>query len=102
VGTCATLFGQVVSRDGVSVMAVCDGCGNRSERLFTVQTPDDRVFLFDSIQCAAPILAPTCARCLCLILGQGVEVKSLIYCSSGCAQRAGTQSPSAMVHDIAG
>jgi hypothetical protein len=83
-------------------MTVCDGCGNASERLFTVQTPDDRVFRFDSIQCAAPILAPTCAECLCIILGQGVEIGSIIYCSSGCAQRSGIQTVSATVHDIAG
>lgn len=83
-------------------MTVCDGCGNPSERLFTVQTPDDRVFHFDSVQCAAPILAPTCAHCLCTILGQGVEVGSHVYCCSGCAQRAGVQSVPATVHDIAG
>ncbi len=83
-------------------MTVCDGCGNRSERLFTVQTHDDRVFLFDSVQCAMPILAPTCAQCLCTILGQGVEVGSLTYCSSGCAQRSGAQRVPGTVHDIAG
>jgi hypothetical protein len=83
-------------------MAVCDGCGNRSERLFTVQTHDDRVFLFDTIQCAVPILAPSCAHCLCTILGQGVEVGSITYCSAGCAQQSGIQSVPAAVHHIAG
>jgi|EndMetStandDraft_5_1072996.scaffolds.fasta_scaffold757095_1 hypothetical protein len=83
-------------------MSVCDGCGNRSERLFTVQTHDDRVFVFDSLQCAAPIVSPTCAECLSMILGHAVEVGSAIYCSSGCAERSDGQSVSATVHDIAG
>lgn len=83
-------------------MSVCDGCGNRSERMFTVQTHDDRVFLFDSVQCAVPILAPTCAGCLCAILGQPVEVGSITYCSAGCAEHAETQTATATVHEIAG
>ena len=83
-------------------MTTCDGCGNSSERLFTVQTHDDRVFTFDSFQCAAPILAPTCTQCLCTILGRVVEVGSSIHCSPGCAQRSGIQTAPATVHDIAG
>ena len=83
-------------------MAVCDGCGNHSERMFTVQTHDDRVFFFDSVQCAVPLLAPTCAHCLCPIFGQSVEIGGITYCGSGCAQRSGVQSVPASVHDIAG
>jgi hypothetical protein len=69
-------------------MTLCDGCGNTSESTFTVQTRDDRVFAFDSVECALPFIAPTCAECCCLVLGHGIHVADRVFCCSNCADRA--------------
>jgi hypothetical protein len=89
-------------RNGRAVMSVCDACGNASDRMFTVQTSDDRVFTFDSVQCAAPYISPNCAECACDILGHGIEVGPFIYCCSGCARRAGLRALPDNVPDVAG
>jgi phage terminase large subunit GpA-like protein len=71
-------------------MAVCDTCGNDYDKTFTV-TMGDRQGTFDSFECAAHTLAPTCAHCGCRILGHGVEVSETIYCCAHCADRAGEE-----------
>lgn len=70
-------------------MAICATCGNDYDKAFTVTWPNGRVATFDSIECAAVELAPTCAQCDCRILGHGIEVGSAIYCCAYCAQKAG-------------
>jgi len=69
-------------------MTHCDGCGNSSDFTFTVQTHDDRVFSFDSVECALPFIAPTCAECCCLILGHGIRREGRAFCCPKCAERA--------------
>lgn len=69
-------------------MATCDTCGNDYDKTFTL-TMGDRSGTFDSFECAAHALAPTCAHCQCRILGHGVEAGDKIYCCAHCAKKAG-------------
>ncbi|UGT45673.1 hypothetical protein LTV02_13250 [Nocardia yamanashiensis] len=69
-------------------MAICQTCGNDYDKAFTV-TRDGRSATFDSIECAAAVLAPECAHCGCRILGHGVESGDSIFCCAHCAERAG-------------
>ena len=51
------------NRDGSGGMTTCDGCGNDDEMAFTVRTHAGRDYTFDSIECAAHVVAPRCAHC---------------------------------------
>ena len=42
-------------------MAICDTCGNDYDKAFTL-TQGDRTGTFDSFECAAHAMAPTCAH----------------------------------------
>lgn len=66
-------------------MSTCATCGNEYDRAFEVITADGERLTFDSIECAAHRIAPTCAHCGCRILGHGVEVDATIYCCANCA-----------------
>lgn len=66
--------------------ASCDTCGNQYDKTFTV-TRGDTVGTFDSFECAAEAMAPTCAHCGCRILGHGVESEQAIYCCAHCARQ---------------
>jgi hypothetical protein len=68
-------------------MATCD---NDYDKAFTL-TQGDRSATFDSFECAAHAMAPTCARCGCRILGHGAETGDTFYCCTHCAQHDGTQ-----------
>jgi hypothetical protein len=72
-------------------MARCDVCGNDYERAFEVHAADGGRYTFDSIECAAHRLAPSCAHCHCRILGHGVEVGKVIYCCANCARESGAE-----------
>lgn len=65
-------------------MAVCDTCGNHVAEPLSV-TQGDRSGTFDSIECLAHALAPTCARCGCRILGHPVHDGPITYCCQHCA-----------------
>ncbi|GGN82490.1 MULTISPECIES: hypothetical protein [Nocardia] len=69
-------------------MAICETCGNDYARSFTVSRNGDS-WTFDSIECAASKLAPSCAHCGCRILGHGVEATGTVYCCASCARMAG-------------
>ncbi|MFE6922228.1 hypothetical protein ACFVAV_14375 [Nocardia sp. NPDC057663] len=69
-------------------MAVCETCGNDYARSFTVSRNGDS-WTFDSIECAASKLAPSCAHCGCRVLGHGVEATGTVYCCANCARMAG-------------
>lgn len=71
-------------------MAVCDTCGNDYDKAFTI-TQGDRTGTFDSFECAAHAMAPTCAHCGCRVLGHGVEAGEAVYCCSHCAQHSGVE-----------
>lgn len=71
-------------------MATCDTCGNDYDKAFTL-TQGERSGTFDSFECAAHAMAPTCAHCGCRIIGHGVEAGDTIYCCAHCAAHAGAE-----------
>ncbi|MCW5659589.1 MAG: hypothetical protein KIT60_17960 [Burkholderiaceae bacterium] len=70
-------------------MPRCHTCGNDYAKAFEVTTAAGQRFTFDSIECAAYKLAPSCAHCGCLILGHGIEDGSSMYCCAHCARGSG-------------
>jgi len=70
-------------------MTSCSVCGNDYDSAFTVRTADGSEHVFDSIECAAHMIAPTCADCGCQILGHGVQAGGDVFCCAACATRAG-------------
>lgn len=69
-------------------MTTCDTCGNDYDKTFTL-TQGDRSGTFDSFECAAQAMAPTCGHCGCRILGHGVEAGAEVFCCASCARHAG-------------
>jgi len=70
-------------------VARCEVCGNEYDKTFEVTMPRGDSHTFDSFECAAHALAPSCAHCGCKIIGHGVEVDGSIYCCAHCAREAG-------------
>jgi hypothetical protein len=70
-------------------MARCDCCGNDYDKAFTVETHEGQRYTFDSIECAANTIAPSCQACGCRVLGHGVEADGSVYCCAHCAEGAG-------------
>jgi hypothetical protein len=70
-------------------MAICDVFGNDYDNAFTVRTAAGEELTFDSIQCAAHRIAPTCSHCGCRILGHGVQATDQTYCCANCAREQG-------------
>lgn len=69
-------------------MAVCEVCNNDYEMAFEVRAAD-AVHVFDSLECAAQRMAPTCDNCQCRILGHGLQADGLFFCCAHCARRRG-------------
>ncbi|MCW5935727.1 MAG: hypothetical protein KIT11_00275 [Fimbriimonadaceae bacterium] len=67
----------------------CTVCGNTYDRAFQVTDAEGKSHVFDSLECAAQLLAPACAHCGCRILGHGVEAEGTIYCCAHCARKKG-------------
>lgn len=70
-------------------MATCDTCGNDYDKAFTVTLHSGETLTFDSVECAAQRIAPTCEVCGVRILGHGLEAGDRIFCCDHCAHRAG-------------
>lgn len=70
-------------------MPPCSTCGNTYDKAFSVTTADGQSYTFDSIECAAQALAPTCEVCGVRILGHGMEADGRFFCCDHCAQTAG-------------
>jgi hypothetical protein len=68
---------------------VCEVCGNRYDKAFQVIAASGGSHVFDSLECAASVIAPTCAHCSCRILGHGLEAGGTMYCCAHCARKAG-------------
>ena len=71
------------------LMATCDTCGNDYDRAFTVTLYTGETLTFDSVECAAQRIAPTCAHCGVRVLGHGLEAGAAVYCCDHCAKKAG-------------
>lgn len=70
-------------------MATCTVCGNEYDKAFSVTTHDGDRLVFDSLECAAQRLAPSCDHCGCRILGHGLESDGRMFCCAHCASGAG-------------
>lgn len=66
----------------------CEVCHNDYDKAFEVRM-DGEVHVFDSFECAAHALAPTCAHCECRILGHGLEKEGRFFCCAHCAREMG-------------
>lgn len=67
----------------------CATCGNPYDRAFRLIDHAGTEYYFDSIECAAEKVAPTCGQCGCRILGHGVERNGVIFCCDHCQRRSG-------------
>jgi hypothetical protein len=79
----------------------CEVCGNRYWLSFEVRTASGERHVFDCIECAAHLLAPSCENCGCRILGHGVEVDGHMFCCAHCAHRSELSAAGA-IRDSAG
>jgi hypothetical protein len=70
-------------------MERCEICGNDYDKAFRVTTAGGEQHVFDSLECAATALAPTCAHCHCRVLGHGMEKDGAIFCCAHCAEASG-------------
>ncbi|GAA3934877.1 hypothetical protein GCM10023085_15350 [Actinomadura viridis] len=70
-------------------MARCEVCGNDYDHAFTVISADGVSHVFDSVECAAHSIAPTCDHCGCRVLGHGVESDGRVFCCASCAREVG-------------
>ena len=70
-------------------MTACSTCGNTYDKSFTVTTHDAQIYTFDSIECAAQKLAPSCEHCSTRILGHGLEADGRFFCCDHCAEQSG-------------
>lgn len=75
-------------------MPTCDVCGNDKDT-FTI-THGTTSGTFDSFECAAHAMAPTCAHCGCRILGHAHRVDGVTYCCPHCAEQAGDAASAAI------
>lgn len=71
-------------------MAICTVCGNDYDATFSVIDASGAEFVFDTIECAAHVLAPLCVNCGVRVLGHGVQDESHVFCCAHCARHAGT------------
>ncbi len=69
-------------------MARCEVCGNDYDKSFEVRQAG-RSYTFDSLECAAQRIAPTCRKCGCRILGHGLEQDGEVFCCGSCARASG-------------
>ncbi len=68
----------------------CDTCGNVYDKSFQL-TLAGQTYTFDSFECAAHKLAPTCEHCGVRILGHGLEASGRFFCCDHCAEKAGVK-----------
>lgn len=71
-------------------MKQCDCCGNTYDKTFEVVMLGT-TYTFDSFECAAHKLAPTCAHCGCRVLGHGIEAEGEIFCCAHCSKKQGVR-----------
>jgi len=84
--------GDPLCEDQEGKMAACEVCGNEYDAAFVVITADRQEHTFDSLECAAHAIAPTCAHCGCRVLGHGIQQDGTIYCCANCAQMSGVSA----------
>lgn len=65
--------------------ATCVGCGLNIEKDYILFI-NGKEFTFDSFECAINFVAPRCAQCNCIIMGQGIEHADQYFCNSFCSK----------------
>ena len=65
-------------------MAICEVCGNGSDKPFQVWR-EGRLRIFDRFECAIRAMAPACAHCGRNVIGHGVEGDGEIFCCASSA-----------------
>ena len=73
-------------------MGICEVCGNKYDKAFSISVAGGKAHTFDSFECAIQKLAPVCTHCGCRILGHGHEAHGQMYCCAHCARHAGEQT----------
>lgn len=75
-------------------MGRCCVCGNEYAEAFTVTLPGGDAYVFDSLECAIDKVAPRCGHCGCRVVGHGIQVGGVTFCSAHCARtRTGRDLP---------
>ena len=72
-------------------MRKCEVCGNEYDKAFEVTVANGQRHVFDSFECAAHALAPTCSQCGIRILGHGLEADGRFFCCDHCSEKAGVK-----------
>lgn len=72
------------SMKSVTENVSCEVCGNNDKECFEVYLGRER-HVFDSFECAMNAMLPKCSQCNCQIIGQGVQLGEVIFCSYECA-----------------
>jgi hypothetical protein len=67
-------------------MGICAACGNEYHATFEVRPNETSTFVFDCFECAIQVLAPACPRCGIRVIGHGVEMHDVVFCSAHCAR----------------
>ena len=86
----STVQQPLARESAVKTSDVCEHCGNRYDKAFTV-VMHGQPHVFDSFECAIHMLAPRCAHCQCTIIGHGVESRGRYYCCVHCAEEMGVE-----------
>jgi hypothetical protein len=66
----------------------CAACGNEYDKLIEI-THNGQTDFFDCFECAIHVLAPKCSGCDLSIIGHGVEMDDVTFCSAHCARARG-------------
>jgi hypothetical protein len=62
----------------------CEVCGNHGNECFEVYLGKEK-HVFDSFDCAMNGMLPKCIYCRCQIIGPGVQLNDVLFCSFECA-----------------
>lgn len=66
----------------------CEVCGNAYDKCFTISRAG-KTYVFDCLECAIHVIAPSCERCGIRIIGHGVEANGSFFCCAHCAGQQG-------------
>jgi hypothetical protein len=68
----------------MSLDARCENCGMDIEKDYILFINGEEL-MFDSFECAVNFVAPRCAHCNTVIMGNGVHHSNDIFCSTFCS-----------------
>lgn len=71
--------------------ARCLNCGSNIEKDYILFI-NGTEFTFDSFECAVNFVAPRCAHCNSVVMGQGITLSDQTFCSPQCSKEANYQT----------